>query len=322
MFSLHTLIDLLNVTALKPISGTLVHMTVYVVSTGGTIASTADVSGALVPTLSADELVARSETTRDVQTREIASLDSSSMGLADIDRLRALTSALLHDDTLTGLVITHGTDSMAETALALDLVHRDERPVVLTGAMRSADHPHPDGPANLRGAIEVAATQRGGGAFVHFGGITLPARGLRKRHTTDLDAFDVPVSLRRPMPVPAAPLDGLFVPILRAWPGDDGTVAHLVASKSPDGVVVEALGAGNVSDGTGEALRDMLRRGIPVVIATSTPYGAVTFAYGGAGGGSTLGDLGALPAGHLSPGQARIALLTALATGVNPSSLL
>ena len=94
MFSLHTLIDLLNVTALKPISGTLVHMTVYVVSTGGTIASTADVSGALVPTLSADELVARSETTRDVQTREIASLDSSSMGLADIDRLRALTSTL------------------------------------------------------------------------------------------------------------------------------------------------------------------------------------------------------------------------------------
>ena len=297
-------------------------MTVFVVSTGGTIASTADATGALVPTLSAADLVARSGTTRDVRTTDIASLDSSSLGLAELDHIRSLTSTLLDDDDLAGIVITHGTDSMAETALALDLVHRDPRPVVLTGAMRPADHAHPDGPANLRGAIEAASTRHGEGVFVHFGGHTLPARGLRKMDTADVDAFRVPAPLRRPMPVPAAPLAGLNVPILRAWPGDDGALARVVATQSPDGVVVEALGAGNVSEAMGEALAAMLRRGVPVVVATSVPYGEVSFAYGGAGGGSTLGDLGALPAGYLSAGQARIALLTALSAGVDPRSLL
>ena len=72
----------------------------------------------------------------------------------------------------------------------------------------------------------------------------------------------------------------------------------------------------------GGAVAKLLRRGVPVVVATSVPYGEVSFAYGGAGGGSTLGDLGALPAGYLSAGQARIALATALATGVDPRSLL
>lgn len=297
-------------------------MTVFVVSTGGTIASTADATGALVPTLTAADLVARSGTSREVRTTDIASLDSSSLGLVELDQLRSLTSALLDDDHLSSIVITHGTDSIAETALALDLVHRDDRPVVLTGAMRPADHPHPDGPANLRGAIEAAASRRGEGVLVHFGGRTLPARGLRKVDTADVDAFRVPVALRRPMPVPAAPLSGLNVPILRAWPGDDGTLTRLVATQSPDGVVIEALGAGNVSEAMGEALAAMLRSGVPVVVATSVPYGEVAFSYGGAGGGSTLGDLGALPAGHLTAGQARIALLTALSTGVDPRSLL
>ena len=297
-------------------------MTVFVVSTGGTIASTADATGALVPTLSAADLVARSGTTRDVRTTDIASLDSSSLGLAELDHIRSLTSTLLDDDHLAGIVITHGTDSMAETALALDLVHSDSRPVVLTGAMRSADHAHPDGPANLRGAIEVAATRRDTGVLVHSAGETLPARGLMKTQTTAEHAFTLTSGspLPRPMAVPPAPLAGLNIPIIRAWAGADG--ALIDALPPIDGLVVEALGSGNVSSRMGEAVAKLLRRGVPVVVATSVPYGEVAFAYGGAGGGATLGDLGALPAGHLSAGQARIALATALATGVNPRSLL
>ena len=122
------------------------------------------------------------------------------------------------------------------------------------------------------------------------------------------------------MAVPAAPLDGLNIPIVRAWAGADD--ALLRALGPIDGLVLEALGSGNVSAGMGEAVAKLLRRGVPVVVATSVPYGEVSFAYGGAGGGSTLGDLGALPAGYLSAGQARIALATALATGMDPRSLL
>jgi len=296
-------------------------MNVLVISTGGTIASTANARGALVPTLTGEELVARCGTTRQVRAIDVASLDSSSMGLAEIDMLRETVRTSLLDDSAS-LVITHGTDSMAETALALDLVHSDSRPVVLTGAMRSADHAHPDGPANLRGAIEVAATRRDTGVLVHFAGETLPARGLMKTQTTAEHAFTLTSGspLPRPMAVPPAPLAELNIPIIRAWAGADDA---LIRALGPiDGLVLEALGSGNVSACMGGAVAKLLRRGLPVVVATSVPYGEVSFAYGGAGGGSTLGDLGALPAGYLSAGQARIALATALATGVDPRSLL
>lgn len=296
-------------------------MNVLVISTGGTIASTANARGALVPTLTGEELVARCGTTRQVRSIDVASLDSSSMGLAEIDMLRETVRTSLLDDSAS-LVITHGTDSMAETALALDLVHSDSRPVVLTGAMRSADHAHPDGPANLRGAIEVAATRRDTGVLVHFAGETLPARGLMKTQTTAEHAFTLTSGspLPRPMAVPPAPLAELNIPIIRAWAGADDA---LIRALGPiDGLVLEALGSGNVSACMGGAVAKLLRRGLPVVVATSVPYGEVSFAYGGAGGGSTLGDLGALPAGYLSADQARIALATALASGVNPSSLL
>lgn len=296
-------------------------MNVLVISTGGTIASTTTDRGALVPTLTGEELVARCGTTRQVRAIDVASLDSSSMGLAEIDLLRETVRTSLLDDSAS-LVITHGTDSMAETALALDFVHADPRPVVLTGAMRSADHAHPDGPANLRGAIEVAATRRDTGVLVHFAGETLPARGLMKTQTTAEHAFTLTSGspLPRPMAVPPAPLAGLNIPIIRAWAGADDA---LIRALGPiDGLVLEALGSGNVSACMGGAVAKLLRRGVPVVVATSVPYGEVSFAYGGAGGGSTLGDLGALPAGYLSASQARIALATALASGVNPSSLL
>lgn len=296
-------------------------MNVLVISTGGTIASTANARGALVPTLTGEELVARCGTTRRVRAIDVASLDSSSMGLAEIDMLRETVRTSLLDDSAS-LVITHGTDSMAETALALDLVHSDSRPVVLTGAMRSADHAHPDGPANLRGAIEVAASRRDTGVLVHSAGETLPARGLMKTQTTAEHAFTLTSGspLPRPMAVPPAPLAGLNIPIIRAWAGADDA---LIRALGPiDGLVLEALGSGNVSACMGGAVAKLLRRGVPVVVATSVTYGEVSFAYGGAGGGSTLGDLGALPAGYLSAGQARIALATALASGVNPSSLL
>ena len=296
-------------------------MNVLVISTGGTIASTANARGALVPTLTGEELVARCGTTRQVRAIDVASLDSSSLGLAEIDMLRETVRTSLLDDSAS-LVITHGTDSMAETALALDLVHTDPRPVVLTGAMRPADHTHPDGPANLRGAIEVAATRCDTGVLVHFAGETLPARGLMKTQTTAEHAFTLTSGspLPRPMAVPPAPLAGLNIPIIRAWAGADDA---LIRALGPiDGLVLEALGSGNVSACMGGAVAKLLRRGLPVVVATSVPYGEVSFAYGGAGGGSTLGDLGALPAGYLSAGQARIALATALASGVNPSSLL
>lgn len=299
---------------------------VLVISTGGTIASTTDSQGARVPSLTAEELVTRCGVDTPVRVYDSAALDSSSMGLGDVDNLIQLVRAALADALITGIVITHGTDSMAETALALDLVHVDPRPVILTGAQRPADHPRPDGPDNLRRSIELAADPlaRGRGVTVHFGGDTLAARGLIKNDTESQRAFALtaPLTLPRPAAVAPAALAGLNVPILRAWPGADASLVELVAGQNPDGIVVEALGSGNVSDAMGDALARVAEAGIPVVLATSVPYGEVAFAYGGAGGGATLGARGVLPAGWLRAGQARMALLTAIATGTDPRLLL
>lgn len=305
---------------------------VLVISTGGTIASTTDSSGARVPTLSCEELVHRCGTGERVRTYDAASLDSSSVSLAEVDMLRGLVRKALDDANVTSIVITHGTDSMADTALALDLVHDDPRPVVLTGAQRPADADSagdgtsPDGPDNLRRAIELAADplRRGQGVLVHFGGDTLPARGMYKAHTEQLRAFALTSDrpLPRPAAVPHAPLADLRIPVLAAWPGADAALTDAVVDSHPDGIVVAALGSGNVSEAMGQALARASEAGIPVVISTSVPRGEVSLAYGGAGGGSTLGEKGAYSAGFLRPGQARMALATALASGVDPAVLL
>lgn len=300
---------------------------VLVIATGGTIACTTDPdTGARTPTLSGEELVRAADPLETVRVYDAAQLDSSSLGLGEIDTLVDLARRALDDAHIGGIVITHGTDSMAETALALDLFHDDPRPIVLTGAQLPADHPSADGPANLKRAISLAADplSRGQGVMVTFGGDTLAARGLLKRDTTERRAFALtaPLALPRPTPLAPAPLAGVNVPILRAWPGADGELVDLVRAAHPDGIVVEALGSGNVSAGMGEALGRALDAGIPVVVATSVPFGEVTFDYGGAGGGSSLGERGALPGGWLRAGQARIALAAAVATGADPALLL
>ncbi|WP_115686194.1 asparaginase [Corynebacterium senegalense] len=300
---------------------------VLVISTGGTIACTTDpATGARTPTLSGEDLVRACGTTEEVRVFDAVSLDSSAMTLADVDTLVELAGKALGDANIAGIVITHGTDSMAETALALDLVHDDPRPVVLTGAQLPADHPSADGPANLNRAISLAADPlaRGQGVMVTFGGDTFAARALIKRDTAERRAFALtaPLTVPRPAPAARAALAGIDVPILRAWPGADASLVDHVVAAGPDGIVVEALGSGNVSTAMGEALGRALDAGIPVVVSTSVPFGEVSFDYGGAGGGASLGARGALPSGWLRAGQARIALATALATGTDPRLLL
>lgn len=135
---------------------------IAVVATGGTIACTTDDTGALVPTVSAAELVEAAReisTPSDVEISPVDSvrLDSSSLSLTDLDDLLQRVHALLADDSIAGVVITHGTDSMEDTAMALELFHTGKKPVVITGAQRSFDHLESDGPQNLADAISYAA---------------------------------------------------------------------------------------------------------------------------------------------------------------------
>ncbi|MBN9643120.1 asparaginase [Corynebacterium mendelii] len=301
---------------------------IAVITTGGTIACTADDTGALIPTVSGtalvDKIAARCPSVRFTVT-EIDRLDSSAMGFADIDTVVAAVHEALSDDTVTGVIVTHGTDSMEETAVAIDVFHSDDRPVVITGAQKPFNHPQADGIFNLLDAVNIVAapTAQGIGALIVFGRAVLPARGAVKWHTTDELAFatNAPEEPARPDPLPVAELAGVTVDVICASPGDDGHLVQAAIANGAQGLVVEALGGGNVGPGMGRAIADALHDGIPVVITTRVPRGEVHGSYGGAGGGATLKAAGAIGSRYLRAGQARVLLAAAIAAGVHPATL-
>ncbi|MGO2165540.1 asparaginase [Corynebacterium casei] len=301
--------------------------TIAVVATGGTIACTLDEHGALVPTVSAAELVdaalSLSAVPR-VNMRAIDSvrLDSSSLTLPDLDDLLQRVHALLADASIAGVVITHGTDSMEDTAMALELFHIGDKPVVITGAQRSFDHPDSDGPQNLADAIAYATTGAPG-VSIRFGGLTVPARGAFKSHTSSLEAFAaVPTPMKTRPTLALTPLAGNDVVIISAWPGASRTMVDAAVASGAGGIIVEAMGSGNMGSQMGEGVADALEAGIPILITTRVPEGSVSLAYGGSGGGATLARNGALGTGTLRAGQARMVLLAALATGTDVAELL
>lgn len=299
---------------------------IALLTTGGTIACTTDEAGALRPTVTGQELLDALPDQYDVTVRELTRLDSSAITLTELDGLVSAVHEALASPDIDGVAITHGTDSMEDTAFVLDCFHDDDRPVVLTGAQRAFDHPGSDGPGNLLDALRLAADPlaRRQGVLLAFGGWTIPARGAAKRHTSDLDGFisNAPRESRRPAAVPVAPLAGVNVPVLASWPGADRSLVDAALAAGARGLVVEALGSGNIGPDMGAGVVDALESGVPVVITTRVPTGEVTLVYGGDGGGATLGARGAVGAGHLRAGQARMALIVALATGKDVRDLL
>lgn len=308
---------------------------VAIVATGGTIACTRDGNGALVPTLSGAQLVAGLARTFDADhvrftVHDVAHLDSSSLTLRDLDDILAAIDSALQDPTVTGVVVTHGTDSMEETAFASDLFHQDSRPVIFTGAMRPADAPSPDGPQNLANAVMVAldSTSQDMGTLIVMGTSVLPARGALKTHTTEEPGFSYngPPEPTRPAGLPlctlALPLGAGDVEIIYCWPGAPSALIDAACERGVCGLVLVGMGAGNVGSACGKAAVAAARAGIPVVMTSRAAYGPVLAEYGGPGGGAELSRQGIIPGGYLSAGQARIALLAALAAGVDPASLI
>lgn len=327
---------------------------IAIICTGGTIACTADHTGALVPTVSGRQLVdaARNSLADDLSFRihDTLQLDSSSIGLPELDTLLSTIAEHAADPEITAVVVTHGTDSMEESAFATALLVHGA-PVVFTGAQRAFDHPDTDGPGNLAGAInravELAANTRGSAnaqpagmaasaVEVHFAGRNLPATAVHKRHTSELAAFTAhgPAVSVDAVSVDASALSslsstssaipvlsGYFVPVIAGYPGATPELLEHALDAGADGLVIEALGSGNMSAELGHAAQRAVQQGIPVVVATRVPEGAVKLAYGGGGGGATLAEYGAVSARTVHPGQARLALIIALATGINPEEL-
>ncbi|NAZ77137.1 asparaginase [Kineococcus sp. T13] len=295
---------------------------VVVVTTGGTIASTRDERGVSAPSLSGADVLGDAGERAGVAVRTVEALhaDSSTLSLEQVALVRAACAAALAGEDVRGVVVLHGTDSLEETAYLLDLHHDDERPVVLTGAQRTADDPDGDAAANVLAALRTAAdpAARGQGVLVAFGGRVLPAAGTTKRHTTALDAFAAPDPPGRGPALawrPGAPWPR--VDVVAVHPGADGALVDAAVALGARGLVLAALGSGNTTDAVVDAVRRACAAGVAVVVTTRVPDGPVATTYGGGGGGHDLAAAGAVGAGRLRAGQARVLLAVLLRAGAD-----
>lgn len=293
--------------------------TVVLIGTGGTIAARVDSTG--VATVASDlPNQAGIEYPVPVRTRHLLASDSAALTAAQLDAIDAEIRYTVTDPNVIGVVVSHGTDTMEETAMLVALHHSARTPVVFTGAQRTADHPDPDGPANLRAAVAAAADPaRRDRVWIAFAGRVLPAAGTTKLDTADLEAFG-PVPLAAGLPVPIrplltpAPIAGVTVDIIALHVGADGRMIRAAIAGGADGVVVAALGGGNAHPSVVEAVTEATERGIPVALTSRTPFGPIITTYGGGGGGHDLAAAGAMPTGFLRASQARIALAATIAT--------
>lgn len=311
---------------------------VVLLATGGTISSrTSPVDGASVAADNGEQVLESLRLPSSYPVRVVDAFQKGSYLLTVDDMLRigAMIKETLSDPQVLGVVVTHGTDTMEETAYLVDLVHDDLRPVVFTGAQHPADSVAPDGPDNLARAIAVAGSPdaRERGVLLSFAGTVFPASGVRKGQTTGLNAFANPdfgtaghvlatgeVSMNAsrarlgPLPLPAPSAPSPRIDLIAAYPGADSALMHASLEAGAAGIVLQGTGIGNANSKLCAEVAAATAAGVVVVISTRVDAGPVLPVYG-AGGGKDLRDAGAIPSGLLRPSQSLILLSLLLRLG-------
>jgi L-asparaginase len=316
---------------------------IVILFTGGTISMKHDPAlGGSVPTLTGDEILRATRGIGDVARVEVDEWGMFPGPHMTVERMWAVRNRIaehLARPEVQGVVVTHGTDALEESAYIVARSLEPAKPIVFTGAMRPASALGWDGPANLLDATIVAASplSRGKGALVCMGERIHSALEVTKTHTEARDSFESPslgalgevdeghVVYRRAlldMPAPLTPeAPAEPVDIVTAWAGADARLLDASRESGAKAVVVAAMGRGNVPPAMFDGIVRWVESGRPVIITSRALQGRVGPTYGYPGGGRRVLEAGAIFAYGRRPGQARIDTMLALGAGYDRAAL-
>ena len=310
---------------------------ILVLHTGGTISMQADASGAVVT--SQDNPM--NHVTNPLKGIEVHTLDFFNLPSPHIKPKHML--ALYHKIkeeayNYDGVVITHGTDTLEETAYFLDTMKIPNMPIVLTGAMRSSNELGSDGVYNYLSALRVASDDKSAdkGVLVVMNDEIHAAKYVTKTHTTNVGTFQTPTHgplglvmkqeilyFKTAEPRVRFDLDCIqgLVPIISAYAGMTDELIDMLDLEHLDGLVIQAFGAGNVPKETAQKLETLLQKGIPVALVSRCFNGIAEPVYAYQGGGVQLQESGVLFVKELNAQKARLKLLIAINAGLKGQAL-
>ncbi|HCV5696691.1 TPA: asparaginase [Staphylococcus aureus] len=263
---------------------------------------------------------------------------SPHMTIQHVKQLKDIILEAVTNKYYDGFVITHGTDTLEETAFLLDLILGIEQPVVITGAMRSSNEIGSDGLYNYISAIRVASDEkaRHKGVMVVFNDEIHTARNVTKTHTSNTNTFQSPnhgplgvltkdrVQFHH-MPYRQQALenvnDKLNVPLVKAYMGMPGDIFSFYSREGIDGMVIEALGQGNIPPSALEGIQQLVSLNIPIVLVSRSFNGIVSPTYAYDGGGYQLAQQGFIFSNGLNGPKARLKLLVALSNNLDKAEI-
>ncbi|TYR82566.1 asparaginase [Priestia megaterium] len=306
--------------------------TVYIIHTGGTISMKEDAqTGAVKPDI---QNPLRHSTPSianlaNVIVEEAFHLPSPHITPKEMLILSKKIRKKIKAEKIDAVVITHGTDTLEETAYFLDLTIETDIPIVLTGAMRSSNEIGSDGPYNFISAVRVATSDeaKGKGVLVVMNDEIHTAKNVTKTHTSNVATFQSPqygpigIVTKHGISFHHMPTQHEFYPVeeiekqvflLKAYAGMDEQLFQAISSLNIDGLVIEALGQGNLPPRTLNGIKPLLERNIPIVLVSRCFNGIAQDVYGYDGGGKQLKELGVIFSNGLNGQKARIKLLAAL----------
>ena len=294
-----------------------------------------DVIGGIVPRLGASELldsVPDIHTIARIETLEFGRYPGPHITPALMLDLSRIVQQFADRPDIAGIVVTHGTDTLEETAFFLDCTVATDKPIVVIGAMRNSSESDWDGPRNLRDAVIIASHSgaKGYGVMVCLSDTINAASEASKTDASELNTFASmdfgPIGrisnsavflYRKPLHRDYFDVQSLpaLVPLLKCYTGMNGGLVKLCRENGAEGFVIEAFGAGNVPPPVYYELVETIRQGIPVILVSRCPVGRIEHVYAYEGAGKQLYEAGVIFADYTNGQKARIKLLCAISAG-------